>query len=1123
MVIKLALIVSSLLAVTHGQQSGMVIAESHPRLNWSKCTTTGGCITQSTGSIVLDAKWRWAHAANGYTDCYTAGTDSWNTALCPDGDTCAKNCAVDGANYPTTYGITTNGTSITLNFITSSSSTNVGSRVFLLASNTRYQIFQLLNQEFTFDVDASMLPCGVNGALSFSQMDSDGGMARNANNRAGAKFGTGYCDSQCPRDLKFIDGLLLNLLSKTSQTTRFVAYSQQPVNSEKGSEDEEEMVLGGNDLRDDLENALSQFTFDGTFAVANTFPQAPNPYIMIEGIGGIGLPLSERDAKCIIAASAQAPFSHGAETGIDTNVRNTWEIEPHRISFQGSFWTTFIDQTVVPHVWKALGIALALTPPRCELYKLLLYETGSHFLPHQDTVKSEGMFATVVVILPSTVTGGQVRVQHATEEKIIDMSENSTFQTSVLAWYTDVTHSVEPITSGYRLALSYNLIHTSPNVPAPSLPSTHVALVGLDHTLRQWSQNKYRKEDGEEHSMVASLLQHQYSEADLCRGVDALKGQDAHKLANVRPVFERLGFLAYMANLEFNIKRGKWDDSSDSDVGGNQWSMLEETDRHLRIKNMFSLDGQAVGLAAFDINDSCLVPKNPFEDTDPDKQEYEGYMGNGAGPLDYFWYHRTVLVLIPKEKGHNFMFSAYGLGYALPTLCTADPANPAPDMRQLAAKAISRLQPSSKELGGMAQITLDWKDLTMWQDVCKSSHYLIGLVGVARYVKAVENLRPISIRSQLPLEDAAGRAWCGDQKLNAISCLVSIAAADVPSLIEIMKETGVQKYSSAAATVDLHPPIWIAFITALRDAAKESCTQVEETNAATDIAWTNAIGTSLSTAVGHWVQDKVTHQASQPIYGSRYSALTERDQLAQTSAAMVDLCLSVGLNPYCQPVFDALIKSSGYTANKCKTLNNPLLAVLRRTLEKYQVPISAPPFSDFLRAAHWVVSAGSSWVQGTIDTPNAKISHIVTYQTLHQGNPHSLSIRKRPEILEGYQWTTRQTKAKAFIASIGDETLIREIMGEVPFKRSDEQLSKPDVGDSVDVSVIAGRSHVEQLLPVDQEIVPATRRTGTKRKKSTFSSVTTLVQTIKNLKKLQIHNRVRETRESILPYSERLF
>lgn len=75
-------------------------------------------------------------------------------------------------------------------------------------STTEYQTFNFENQEFTFDVDVSELPCGLNGALYFSQMDADGGVAKSAGtNKAGANFGTGYCDSQCPRDMKFINGV----------------------------------------------------------------------------------------------------------------------------------------------------------------------------------------------------------------------------------------------------------------------------------------------------------------------------------------------------------------------------------------------------------------------------------------------------------------------------------------------------------------------------------------------------------------------------------------------------------------------------------------------------------------------------------------------------------------------------------------------------------------------------------------------------------------------------------------------------------------------------------------------------------------------------------------------------
>lgn len=73
-------------------------------------------------------------------------------------------------------------------------------------STETYQTFTLENMEFSFDVDVSNVPCGINGTLYFVQMDSDGGSSRYSGNAAGAEYSTGYCDAQCPRDIKFMNG-----------------------------------------------------------------------------------------------------------------------------------------------------------------------------------------------------------------------------------------------------------------------------------------------------------------------------------------------------------------------------------------------------------------------------------------------------------------------------------------------------------------------------------------------------------------------------------------------------------------------------------------------------------------------------------------------------------------------------------------------------------------------------------------------------------------------------------------------------------------------------------------------------------------------------------------------------
>jgi len=197
-------LLSLFLSLVISQQIGTNTAENHPQLSVQQCTSKGNCQTEN-GAVVLDSNWRWLHTVGGSTNCYTGNT--WDTTLCPDPDTCSKNCAIDGADYQGTYGVTSTGTALNLKFVTVGPySTNIGSRLYLMQDDSTYKLFKLKNKEFTFTVDVSKLPCGLNGALYFVEMDADGGLSKYPLNKAGAKYGTGYCDAQCPHDLKFING-----------------------------------------------------------------------------------------------------------------------------------------------------------------------------------------------------------------------------------------------------------------------------------------------------------------------------------------------------------------------------------------------------------------------------------------------------------------------------------------------------------------------------------------------------------------------------------------------------------------------------------------------------------------------------------------------------------------------------------------------------------------------------------------------------------------------------------------------------------------------------------------------------------------------------------------------------
>lgn len=56
-------------------------------------------------------------------------------------------------------------------------------------------MLKLTDQELTFNVDVSKLPCGINGTLYLSEMVEDRGKSKL--NTSGTRYRTGYYDAQC--------------------------------------------------------------------------------------------------------------------------------------------------------------------------------------------------------------------------------------------------------------------------------------------------------------------------------------------------------------------------------------------------------------------------------------------------------------------------------------------------------------------------------------------------------------------------------------------------------------------------------------------------------------------------------------------------------------------------------------------------------------------------------------------------------------------------------------------------------------------------------------------------------------------------------------------------------------
>ncbi|KAG2003159.1 hypothetical protein CC2G_003781 [Coprinopsis cinerea AmutBmut pab1-1] len=160
--------------------------------------------------------------------------------------------------------------------------------------------------------------------------------------------------------------------------------------------------------------------------------------------------------------------------------------------------------------------------------------------------------------------------------EVIDFSAQSKRNISILAWYTDVLHEVKPVTSGHRVALSFNLIHTTPSIPRPQFKSASPIpldewLAKLRSVLERWvkhgcpikkvsrrlppSQYTIRKQYLTKLTpqFYAYVLKHRYSLRDLNKGRACLKGEDAHKFSLLSLLAKELGFKLALARLEIGI------------------------------------------------------------------------------------------------------------------------------------------------------------------------------------------------------------------------------------------------------------------------------------------------------------------------------------------------------------------------------------------------------------------------------------------------------------------------------------------------------------------------------------------------------------------------------------------
>ncbi|KAL9594089.1 MAG: hypothetical protein Q9219_007223 [cf. Caloplaca sp. 3 TL-2023] len=331
----------------------------------------------------------------------------------------------------------------------------------------------------------------------------------------------------------------------------------------------------------------------GSFATFGNIDSFINPGIHVDPIGIVRLPLSEDDAQAIIRRSNKAPFGKGNETLIDESVRKTWQIDAANIRFLNPDWQSCLD-SIVENAARRLGVPYGSSEVRADFYKMLLYEKGALFKPHQEFT------------LPMVQSG--------------------------------IMTNIEPILTGYRWVLTYNLINQSQNAPqSASIQDQRVK--ELTQALTRWEDL-----DDDTHYLVYPLS-HQYSDQNL--KLAQLKGGDRDRVHHVtQACAANDGHYSFLCNMEMCVTDPNCEEQMEKETA-------------LLLCRAVTTEGINLLPNNRNIAELNLLHGSSYQDRDPDVQRGGEYTGNQYAEIDQ-WFKDSALIIVQRNYLDCFLLS---LGY----------------------------------------------------------------------------------------------------------------------------------------------------------------------------------------------------------------------------------------------------------------------------------------------------------------------------------------------------------------------------------------------------------------------------------------------------------------------------
>ncbi|KAI8640836.1 hypothetical protein BD408DRAFT_419122 [Parasitella parasitica] len=394
--------------------------------------------------------------------------------------------------------------------------------------------------------------------------------------------------------------------------------------------------------------------------------EAPSIALNVTGVPGpIAFPMIDKDAARILSAHLTIENDKGVSIGLDMDITH--------LEISKTF-DEYLSEVLLLDVIAYLGVENFVAQDTKLVANQFHIRTNGGTLQLPESL-NEDSYGTVVLILPTDFSGGDVLINYK-DDSIKYQPEETAFESCYyMAWYNNVAAKFYPVTEGHQLAISFSLVRngTVDKATIEYLQQRRQEIAKGELSPSEAEESKtyiervidFFKNSNERPFPIFYMLDYRYTNPLL--QVDKLKRSDKLLAKVLRKAAEAADFLMYLGSVEREVAGKVYEDGrphndAASTEEGDECPIDEEGiyltqkavyDEYV-IRKLYDEQGNnilniPVGL---DSNDHPSIIQGAvwYSRCKPTDIDYSGTVDVEDATVKYYYSESQALVFMPKTK-----------------------------------------------------------------------------------------------------------------------------------------------------------------------------------------------------------------------------------------------------------------------------------------------------------------------------------------------------------------------------------------------------------------------------------------------------------------------------------------